>query len=57
MSIVKAENTIPILVGITGHRTIRKQDYDSGSCTSLNILLMGGGKPCRETVSGSCWMK
>ena len=29
MSIVKAENTIPILVGITGHRTIRKQDYDA----------------------------
>ena len=29
MSIVKAENTIPILVGITGHRTVRKQDYNT----------------------------
>ena len=29
MSIVKAENTIPILVGITGHRTVRKQDYNA----------------------------
>ncbi len=29
MSAVKTENTIPVLVGVTGHRSIKKEDYNA----------------------------